>query len=142
MSKKLREIYEYDLIEDDGIDYTVDEWFNTIMEKTKDQLNVSDVSRMLRQKICSKVAIKRAIEMLSDDPFIGEMFEGQLMYNLFMGKEKYLRLYYHQVEPVLENAALMAKSHNWESESAKEEYMDIVAKFAKKIKEETEHEAG
>ena len=54
MSKKLREIYEYDLIEDDGIDYTVDEWFNTIMEKTKDQLNVSDVSRMLRQKICSK----------------------------------------------------------------------------------------
>ena len=51
MSKKLREIYEYDLIEDDGIDYTVDEWFNTIMEKTKDQLNVSDVSRMLRQKI-------------------------------------------------------------------------------------------
>ena len=130
MSKKLREIYEYDLIEDDGIDYTVDEWFNTIMEKTKDQLNVSDVSRMLRQKICSKVAIKRAIEMLSDDPFIGEMFEGQLMYNL-----------YHQVEPVLENAALMAKSHNWECEQAKEEYMDIVAKFAKKIKEETEHEA-
>ena len=139
MSKKLREIYEYDLIEDDGIDYTVDEWFNTIMEKTKDQLNVSDVSRMLRQS--SKVAIKRAIEMLSDDPFIGEMFEGQLMYNLFMGKEKYLKLYYHQVEPVLENAALLAKSHCWECEQAKEEYMDIVAKFAKKIKEETEHEA-
>ena len=55
MSKTLREIYEYDLIEDDGIDYTVDEWFNTIMEKTKDQLNVSDVSRMLRQKICSRL---------------------------------------------------------------------------------------
>ena len=47
MSKTLREIYEYDLIEDDGVDYTVDEWFNTIMEKTKDQLDVSDVSRML-----------------------------------------------------------------------------------------------
>ena len=35
MSKTLKEIYEYDLIEDDGIDYTVDEWFNTIMAKTK-----------------------------------------------------------------------------------------------------------
>lgn len=75
MSKTLKEIYEYDLIEDDGIDYTVDEWFNTIMAKTKDQLTVSDVSRMLRQKICSRVAIKRAIEFLNDDPFIGEMFE-------------------------------------------------------------------
>ena len=141
MSKTLREIYEYDLIEDDGIDYTVDEWFNTIMEKTKDQLDVTDVSRMLRQRICSRVAIKRAIEMLNDDPFIGEMFEGQLMCNLYMGKEKYLKLFYHQMMPVLEKAALMAKSHEWRSDEEKNEYMDIVAKFAKKIKEETEHEA-
>ena len=35
MSRTLKEIYEYDLIEDDGLDYTVDEWFNTIMAKTK-----------------------------------------------------------------------------------------------------------
>lgn len=141
MSKTLREIYEYDLIEDDGIDYTVDEWFNTIMEKTKDQLTVSDVSRMLRQKICSRVAIKRAIEMLSDDPFIGEMFEGQLMFNLYAGKEKYLKLFYHQMGPVLEKAGLMAKSHEWGSQQEKDEYMDIVAKFAQKIKEDTDNEA-
>ena len=141
MSKTLREIYEYDLIEEEGEDFAVDEWFNSIMEKTKDQLDVSDVSRMLRQKICSRVAIKRAIEMLSDDPFIGEMFEGQLMFNLCMGKEKYLKLFYHQMEPVLENAAVMAKSHNWSSQEQKEEYLDVVANFSRKIKEETEHEA-
>ena len=138
MSKTLREIYEYDLIEDDGIDYTVDEWFNTIMEKTKDQLNVTDVSRMLRQKICSRVAIKRAIEMLSDDPFVGEMFEGQLMFNLYSGKEKYLKLFYPQMGPVLEKAGLMAKAHKWASDEEKNEYMDIIAKFAQKIKEETD----
>jgi len=141
MSKTLKEIYEYDLIEDDGIDYTVDEWFNTIMAKTKDQLTVSDVSRMLRQKICSRVAIKRAIEFLNDDPFIGEMFEGQLMYNLYAGKEKYLKLFYHQMGPMLENAGLMAKSHHWGSEEERTEYMDIIAKFAQKIKEETDNEA-
>ena len=116
MSRTLKEIYEYDLIEDDGIDYTVDEWFNTIMAKTKDQLTVSDVSRMLRQKICSRVAIKRAIEFLNEDPFIGEMFEGQLMFNLYAGKEKYLKLFYPQMGPMLENAGLMAKSHHWGSE--------------------------
>ena len=138
MSRTLKEIYEYDLIEDDGIDYTVDEWFNTIMEKTKDQLSLADVSRMLRQKICSRVAIKRAIEMLSDDPFVGEMFEGQLMFNLYAGKEKYLRLFYTQMEPVLEKAGIMAKAHHWASEDEKNEYIDIVAKFAQKIKEETD----
>lgn len=136
MSKTLREIYEYDLVGEDNNDCVADEWFNTIMEKTKDQLSVSDVSRMLRQKICSRVAIKRAIEMLSEDPFIGEMFEGQLMFNLFFGKEKYLKLFYSQMGPVLERAGLMAKGHQWTSDDAKNEYMDIIAKFAQKIKEE------
>lgn len=138
MSKKLKEIYEYDLIEDFDSALMVDEWFNTIMEKTKDQLTVSDVSRMLRQKICSKVAIKRAIEMLEEDPFVGEMFEGQLMYNLYDGKEKYLKLFYSQVEPVLEKAGLMAKTHEWSSDSERDEYMEVIEKFGHKIKEEAE----
>ena len=136
MSRTLKEIYEYDLIEDEGLDYTVDEWFNTIMAITMDQLTVSDVSRMLRQKICSRVAIKRAIEILNDDPFIGEMFEGQLMFNLYAGKEKYLKLFYAQMRPMLEKAGLMAKAHNWGSEEEKNEYMDIIARFAQKIKED------
>lgn len=138
MSKKLKEIYEYDLIEDFDSALMVDEWFNTIMEKTKDQLSISDVCRMLRQKICSKVAIKKAIEILDEDPFAGEMFEGQLMYNLYDGKEKYLKLFYSQAEPVLEKAGLMAKSHEWSSETEKEEYMDILAKFERKIREAAE----
>ena len=45
------------------------------------------------------------------------------------------------MEPVLENAAVMAKSHNWNSQEQKEEYLDVVANFSRKIKEETEHEA-
>jgi hypothetical protein len=65
------------------------------------------------------------------------MFEGQLLYNLYSGKEKYLRLFYTQMGPVLENAGLRAKSHEWSSEKAKEEYMDILSRFSKKIKEET-----
>ncbi len=137
MSRTLREIYEYDLIEDDGLDYTVDEWFNTIMEKTKDQLSLADVSRMLRQRICSRIAMKRAIEMLSDDPFVGEMFEGQLMFNLYKGKEKYLRLFYPQMSNVLEKAGTMAKCHHFDSEDGKQEYISIISKFAQKIKEET-----
>jgi hypothetical protein len=137
MSRKLREIYEYDLIEEDGMDNAVDEWFNTIMEKTKDQLSLADVSRMLRQKICSRIAIKRAIEMLSDDPFVGEMFEGQLMFNLYNGKEKYLRLFYPQMSNVLEKAEDMAKCHHFSSEEDKREYITIISKFAEKIKEET-----
>ena len=73
-SKTLREIYEYDLIPDDGLNFPIEEWFNAVMEKTEDKLTVSDVSRMLRQKIFSVVAINRAIEMLKEDIFTGEMY--------------------------------------------------------------------
>lgn len=63
------------------------------------------------------------------------------MYNLYAGKEKYLKLFYQQMRPMLENAGLMAKSHHWGSEEERTEYMDIIAKFAQKIKEETDNEA-
>ena len=135
MSRKLREIYEYDLIEDDDMDNAVDEWFNTIMEKTKDQLSLADVSRMLRQKICSRVAIKRAIEMLSDDPFVGEMFEGQLMFNLYNGKEKYLKLFYDELLPIIEQAELSAIGRVWSSNDEKTEYLKIASAFKHKIAE-------
>ena len=75
--------------------------------------------------------------MLSDDPFTGEMFEGQLMFNLYKGKEKYLKLFYTQMGPVLEKAGLMAKCHQFGSDEEKEEYMSIITQFAQKIKEET-----
>ena len=77
-NKTLREIYEYDLIPDDGLNFPIEEWFNAVMEKTEDKLTVADVSRMLRQKIFSVVAINRAIEMLKDDIFTGEMYEDSL----------------------------------------------------------------
>ena len=75
--------------------------------------------------------------MLSEDPFIGEMFEGQLMFNLYKGKEKYLRMFYTQMGPMLEKAGLMAKCHEFGSKEEKDEYMSVISKFAKKIKEET-----
>ncbi|MBR6394819.1 MAG: hypothetical protein IKS13_08395 [Ruminococcus sp.] len=132
-NKTLREIYEYDLIPDDGLDYPVEEWFNAVMEKTEDKLTVADVSRMLRQKIFSVVAINRAIEMLKDDIFTGEMYEGQLMANLCNAKEKYLCKRYDDIRPLLKDAELKALSHNWSVEKDKAEFLKVVEDFIEKI---------
>ena len=132
-NKTLREIYEYDLIPDDGLDYPVEEWFNAVMEKTEDKLTVSDVSRMLRQKIFSVVAINRAIEMLKDDIFTGEMYEGQLMANLCNAKEKYLCKRYDDIRPLLKDAELKALSNNWSVEKDKAEFLKVVEDFIEKI---------
>ena len=132
-NKTLREIYEYDLVPDDGLNYPVEEWFNAVMEKTEDKLTISDVSRMLRQRIFSVVAINRAIEMLRDDLFAGEMYEGQLMANLCNAKEKYLCKRYDDVKTLLQGAELKALQHKWADEKEKLEFLKTVEEFEKKV---------
>ena len=115
---------------------TLKELYGYDYEKTEDQLTVADIGRMLRQRIFSKIAIKRAIEILSDDPFAGEMFEGQLMFNLYNAKPKYLCQFYKQAEEMLGKAEKALLSHEWECEKAKQEYLDIFGSFLKKVREE------
>ena len=136
--KTLKEIYEYDLVPDEGHQYSLDEWFNSIMSKTVDELTIADICRMLRQKICSAVAIGKAIDMLNDDPFVGELYEGQLMITLYNAKEKYLCRRYDDIEPLLDKAALKSKTHDWVSEYEKFEYLRTLEAFAKKIRESKE----
>lgn len=135
-SKTLREIYEYDLIPDDGSDCPQEEWFNAIMEKTAEQLTLSDVSRMLRQRICSVIAIERAIEFLGDDIFAGEIYEGQLMAHLYNAKEKYLCKRYDDIKPILADAEVKALRHEWSCESDKMEFIQTVEDFVKKIEDQ------
>lgn len=133
--KTLKEIYEYDLVPDNDHQCSLDEWFNSIMHKTVEQLNIADVCRMLRQKICSAVAIDKAITLLNKDPFIGDLYEGQLMLTLYNAKEKYLCKRYEDIEPLLDKAALRSKSHEWNSEYEKFDYLHTLELFGKKIRE-------
>lgn len=136
--KTLRDIYEYDLIPDVDTQNILDEWFNSIMNKDVDQLTVADICRMLRQRICSVVAIDKAIKFLDKDPFIGELYEGQLMLTLYNAKEKYLCKRYDDIEPLLEKSALMSRSHVWESEYEKFDYLQTLEAFARKIRDSKE----
>ncbi len=131
--QKLKEIYEYDYIPNDSEIYPLQEWFNTILEKTEDELTIADVCRMLRQRMCSKCAMKRAIDLLREDPFAGEIYEGQLMSTLYGSKEKYLCLFYADILPILENAEILSLSHKWANEEEKSEYLKIAEAFKQKI---------
>ena len=131
--QKLKEIYEYDYIPNDSEIYPLQEWFNTILEKTEDELTIADVCRMLRQRMCSKCAMKRAVDLLREDPFAGEIYEGQLMSTLYGSKEKYLCLFYADILPILENAEILSLSHKWANEEEKPEYLKIAEAFKQKI---------
>lgn len=131
--QKLKDIYEYDYIPNDSEIYPFQEWFNAILEKTEDELTIADVCRMLRQRMCSKCAMKRAVDILREDPFAGEIYEGQLMSTLYSAKEKYLCLFYGDILPILENAEVLSLSHKWTNDEERSEYLKIASAFKQKI---------
>lgn len=54
-------------------------WYNNLVDKTIEDLNVVDVAKMIRQNILKDVAINRAIELFLSEPFDGEMQDGDLL---------------------------------------------------------------
>lgn len=56
----------------------LDDWFYEMVQKQVVQLNLLDVSRMLRQEVYLDIAIPAAEHYLRLDPLTGEMYEGQL----------------------------------------------------------------
>ena len=78
MSNTLKDIYHLDY---DKSNYNsgLISWYNNLIDKTVDELNVVDVSKMARQNILKEVAIARAIEIFLHDPFDGEMQDGDLL---------------------------------------------------------------
>ena len=76
--KPLKEIYDL-TYDSSGFNSGLINWYNKLIDKTYDQLTVTDVSRMIRQDVLKTVAIKRAIELFLNNPYEGEYSDGELL---------------------------------------------------------------
>ena len=54
-------------------------WYNSLIDKTIDELNAIDVAKMIRQGILKELAISKAVELFLKNPFDGEMCDGDLL---------------------------------------------------------------
>lgn len=57
-------------------------WYNRLLDKTADELDEIDVSKMIRQDILVDLAIDGAINILKDNPYAGEMYDGDVLNSL------------------------------------------------------------
>lgn len=57
-------------------------WYNRLLDKTADELDEIDVSKMIRQDILVDLAIDSAINILKDNPYAGEMYDGDVLNSL------------------------------------------------------------
>ncbi|MDR1002788.1 MAG: hypothetical protein LBL82_05925 [Oscillospiraceae bacterium] len=81
MGRTIREIYKMDY-DKSSFESSLVSWYNKFIDKTPKDLDVFDVSRMLRQNILRELAIKKAVHIFNDDPYVGEMYECDLLKRL------------------------------------------------------------
>lgn len=107
------------------------EWYNEMIQKTYYQLSVFDVTRMIIQKELLDVAVDRAIDYLSENPFEGQRYDGELL-ELLSDLKKYMSIERIQdIRNLLINIQPQINSFDWLSSEDCNEYTNIVNEFLK-----------
>jgi len=85
--ERIKQVYELEY-DESGFNSGLVEWYNSMIDKSIEELEVEDVARMIRQNILPKLAIDKAIEIFGNDPRAGELYEGEVLEVLCLSIER------------------------------------------------------
>lgn len=131
--RKIKEIYNCIHIDSDGELYPLQKWYNQLIEKTIDEINVMDVLRMIRQKEFMELAISKVIFFLQEDVFAGEAYEGEMLEKLSEIEGSLLKSHEEDIKNIIKNALEKSQIHNWSYDSEEEEFREIIDILSKKL---------
>lgn len=129
MSKLIKEIYSIDQnIQTDNSDSPLDHWYDRLINKKVSELDLEDVSRMLGQHVLIDLGIEKAIEILSEDPLAGEMYDGHLLKLLYSIETNNFRDL-SQLKRLLQTIKRDLSQFEWADEEDQEEYAELLELF-------------
>lgn len=102
-----------------------------LLNKTIEEINISDISRMLRQDIL--IAVSKSIEILNINPLAGEMYDGQLLELLYSVDLNKYKEYVNKIKDILIKIKNNIDSFEWICTDDSKEYLEILEKYLKKI---------
>ena len=132
-NRKIKDIYGCNYIEADGKMYPLQKWYNQLIDKKISEITVFDVLRMIRQNEFVDVAISKAIVYLKANPFVGDMYEGELLEKLSKININDLKDYLNEIKDILSNALAKNESYDWLDEEERKEFEEIISSFSEKI---------
>ncbi|WP_017692553.1 contact-dependent growth inhibition system immunity protein [Paenibacillus sp. PAMC 26794] len=133
MRKTIKEMYDLkQSTQEAEQEYALDTWYNRLISKTVEEIDIGDTSRMLSQKILVELAIQKAIEFLIDDPQAGEKYDGQLLellHSIDLNEFKDLS----QLKLLLQKINNSLLDLEWLDEEDKKEYSELLCEFMTKV---------
>lgn len=133
MSQTIKEIYSLNQNNQNAEpEYALDKWYARLINKTADEIDLEDVSRMLTQNVFIDLGIKKAMEILSEDPIAGVFYDGQLLELLSaVDLDEFKDL--SQLKLLLQEINNNLSNFDWSSEEDQIEYNELLTNFLNRI---------
>lgn len=105
----------------------LDKWYYIMIQKFVDELSLLDISRMLRQNIFLDIAIPISWKKLVENPFCGELYDGQLLELIVrVTKQNPGIKHTHFFEQFESDIVKKIEAYEWNTGEEKEEYISLV----------------
>ena len=130
---KIKELYncEYEVSEKEL--YPLQEWYNQLIDKTIQEITPGDVARMLRQEMFPGLAMTKAIELLQENPFAGELYEGEILAAIAGMENSSVISHTEELQIILKDASERIAAYEWTYDGEEDEFKEIVDSVARKI---------
>ena len=110
-------------------------WYNRMIDKSLDELDVVDISKMLRQNILKEVALEKAVDLFIADPYSGEFDDGGLL-DIIVSQNHIIddKNKAKELKELLSKLELEYLDFDWSSENLKNQYCMNVKKLMSALK--------
>ncbi len=132
-ARRIKDLYDCVAIISDEELYPLQKWYNQLIDKTIDEIAVKDVLRMIRQKQFINLAMSKAIIFLQENVFIGESYDGELLYKISEMDSSFLMLYAGDLKKITRDALEKSVLHEWSYEGEENEFREGVSNMVKKL---------
>ena len=136
MENKIKDIYNISFNIDNISNenkWPMHDWYNNLINKSYNQLNLFDVTRMIIQKVFLELAVSKSLEYLKQNPFCGQRYEGELMELVYKLDYVYLENYKDNLQKILSKALVKNKTYDWMCEEEREEFDELINSFQMKL---------
>ena len=90
--------------------------------------------RMIRQEIFVEIALKKAVDLLKDNPLAGEMYEGELLEKLLNEKIEIIKkIYKDDIKMILKQGREIAEKYEWITTDEKNEFLNLIKYYQLKL---------
>lgn len=111
----------------------LEKWYNSLIEKSSDEIDMTDLLRMLRQGVLLELAIPKVVALLTDNPFVGISYEGELLWHLRYVSSFYLEQYYTKIVKILSIAEEELRELYWLPIEDSDELRELILELRKRV---------